>query len=142
MTFDLTGKVALVTGGGNGIGAACCRVLAVNGARIAVVDRDGAAAERVAREIGGGASAHALDVSDVEAFKRLADEIAAKAGGIGILLNSAGTITRQMIAAMPTADWDRVVAVNAVCPDPTATGFGGGQLPRPSSAQGGRTRSR
>jgi 3-oxoacyl-[acyl-carrier protein] reductase len=197
MTFDLTGKLALVTGGGNGIGAACCRVLAKTGTRIAVIDRDGAAAESIAREIGGGASAHALDVADADAFKQLADEIAAKAGGIDILVNSAGTITRQTIAAMPTADWDRVVAVNlrgpfngtqaviphmrkrgsgaivniasvagrrisfggganysaskagllgftrhaayelapdrirvnAVCPGPTATGFGGGQLP-------------
>ena len=197
MTIDLTGKVALVTGGGNGIGAACCRVFARAGARVAVIDRDGAAAESVAREIGGGAGAHALDVSDGDAFKRLAGEIAAKEGGIDILVNSAGTISRQTIAAMPTADWDRVIAVNlrgpfngtqaviphmkqrgggaivniasvagrrisfggganysaskagllgltrhaayelapdkirinAVCPGPTATGFGGGQVP-------------
>ena len=41
MTIDLTGKIALVTGGGNGIGAASCRALAEAGARIAVIDRDG-----------------------------------------------------------------------------------------------------
>src|SRR5205085_9163294 len=45
-------------------------------------------------------------------FKRLASDIAAQMGGIDILVNSAGTITRQTIAAMPAADWDRVVAVN------------------------------
>ena len=197
MAIDLTRKVALVTGGGNGIGAACCRSLAEAGARVAVIDRDGAAAESIAREVGGGVSAHVLDVSDGDAFKRLAAEIAAREGGIDILVNSAGTITRQTIAAMPTADWDRVIAVNlrgpfngtqaviphmktrgggaivniasvagrrisfggganysaskagllgftrhaayelapdkirvnAVCPGPTATGFGGGQLP-------------
>src|SRR5438067_10339211 len=112
MTIDLTGKIALVTGGGNGIGAASCRALAKTGARVAVIDRDGEAAEKVASEIGGGATGHALDVAEGEAFKRLASEIAARPGGIDILVNSAGTITRQTIAAMPSADWDRIIAVN------------------------------
>jgi 3-oxoacyl-[acyl-carrier protein] reductase len=197
MTADFSGKVVLVTGGGNGIGAASCRGFAKGGARVAVIDRDAAAAQSVAAEIGGGATGHALDVADGAAFARLAAEIAARAGGIDILVNSAGTITRQTIAVMPVADWDRVIAVNlrgpfngvqaviphmkargggaivniasvagrrisfggganysaskagllgftrhaayelapdrirvnAVCPGPTATGFGGGQLP-------------
>src|SRR5437763_7597361 len=112
MTIDLTGKIALVTGGGNGIGAASCRALAKAGARVAVIDRDGEAAAAVAAEIGAGATGHALDVSDGPAFARLAGDIAARAGGIDILVNSAGTITRQTIADMPAADWDRVLAVN------------------------------
>ncbi|HEX3952086.1 MAG TPA: SDR family NAD(P)-dependent oxidoreductase [Stellaceae bacterium] len=197
MAFDFAGKIVLVTGGGNGIGAASSRKFAAGGARVAVLDRDGAAAASVAAEIGGGASGHALDVSDGPAFAALAGEIAGKEGGIDILVNSAGTITRATIAAMPVADWDRIIAVNlrgpfngtqaviphmkkrgggaivniasvagrrisfggganysaskagllgltrhaayelapdqirvnAVCPGPTATGFGGGQLP-------------
>ncbi|HVC55565.1 MAG TPA: SDR family NAD(P)-dependent oxidoreductase [Stellaceae bacterium] len=112
MTFDFTGKIVLVTGGGNGIGAASSREFAAAGARVAVIDRDGDAALRVAAEIGNQASGHALDVADGDAFARLAGEIAAKAGGIDVLVNSAGTITRQTIAAMPVADWDRVIAVN------------------------------
>jgi NAD(P)-dependent dehydrogenase (short-subunit alcohol dehydrogenase family) len=112
MTADLTGKIVLVTGGGNGIGAASCRAFARVGARVAVIDHDGDAAARVAAEIGGGATGHALDVSDGAAFARLASEIAAQAGGIDVLVNSAGTITRQTIATMPVADWDRVIAVN------------------------------
>jgi NAD(P)-dependent dehydrogenase (short-subunit alcohol dehydrogenase family) len=112
MKIDLSGKIALVTGGGNGIGAASARALAQAGARVAVIDRDGDAAARVAAEIGDGAMSHALDVSDGEAFKRLASDVAAQAGGIDILVNSAGTITRQTIAAMPAADWDRIIAVN------------------------------
>ncbi len=116
MALDFAGKIVLVTGGGNGIGAASCRAFAAAGARVAVIDRDGAAAERVAAEIAAeiaaGASGHALDVADGPAFARLAADIAAKEGGIDVLVNSAGTITRQTIAAMPVADWDRVIAVN------------------------------
>jgi 2-keto-3-deoxy-L-fuconate dehydrogenase len=112
MTADFTGKIVLVTGGGNGIGAASSRAFAKAGARVAVIDRDGAAAESVAAEIGGGATGHALDVSDSAAFARLASDIAAREGGIDVLVNSAGTITRQTIAAMPVGDWDRIIAVN------------------------------
>src|SRR3954451_2405112 len=92
MTTDLTGKIVLVTGGGNGIGAASCRAFARAGARVAVIDRDGDAAARVAAEIGGGASGHALDVADGAAFAHLAAEVAAQMGGIDVLVNSAGTI--------------------------------------------------
>ena len=116
MAFDFAGKIVLVTGGGNGIGRACCRAFAAAGARVAVIDRDGAAAAQVAAEIGGDsahrASGHALDVADTAAFARLAADIAAAEGGIDVLVNSAGTITRQTIAAMPVADWDRIIAVN------------------------------
>src|SRR5437899_3261317 len=107
ITPDFSCKVVLVTGGGNGIGAASCRGFAKGGARVAVIDRAGAAANSVAAEIGGGATGHALDVADGAAFARLTSEIAAQAGGIDVLVNSAGTITRQTIAAMPVADWDR-----------------------------------
>jgi len=112
MPLDFTGKIVLVTGGGNGIGAASCRAFAGLGARVAVIDRDGDAAARLARELGNRASGHALDVADGAAFARLADDIATRDGGIDVLVNSAGTITRQTIAAMPAADWDRIMAVN------------------------------
>ena len=98
MPLDFAGKVVLVTGGGNGIGRASCRAFATAGARVAVIDRDGAAAERVAAEISNRASGHALDVADGEAFAKLADEIAAQEGGIDILVNCAGTTSRQTIA--------------------------------------------
>src|SRR5437016_4809934 len=112
MAFDFAGKIVLVTGGGNGIGGASCRGFAAAGARVAVIDRDGTAADRVAAEIGGAAKGYALDVADGPAFARLAADIAASEGGIDVLVNSAGTITRQTIAVMPAADWDRVIAVN------------------------------
>ena len=112
MASNFSGKIVLVTGGGNGIGAASSRAFAAAGAQVAVIDRDGAAALAVAREIGNAASGHTLDVSDGPAFAALAAEIAARAGGIDVLVNAAGTITRQTIAAMPGADWDRIMAVN------------------------------
>jgi 3-oxoacyl-[acyl-carrier protein] reductase len=112
MPRDFTGQVALVTGGGNGIGAAACRAFAAAGARVAVIDRDAAASETVAAEIGNAASAHVLDVADAAAFAKLAAAVAAKEGGIDVLVNSAGTISRQTIAKMPTEDWDRILAVN------------------------------
>ncbi len=115
MPEDFTGKVAVVTGGGSGIGAATCRAFAIQGAHVAVVDRDGAAAQRVAAEIAGNrgnATAHPLDVTDRQGFSALTAQIAAAAGGIDILVNGAGVTVRRMIAEMGAEDWDRVLAVN------------------------------
>src|SRR5438045_4392008 len=114
MAEDFAGKVAVVTGGGNGIGAATCRAFAAQGVRVAVLDRDAAAAQRVAGEIAGrgsNASAHGLDVADRAAFNAAASEIAAAAGGIDILVNGAGTTVPRMIPDMSAEDWDRVIAV-------------------------------
>src|SRR5438477_10404040 len=115
MTEDFAGKVAVVTGGGNGIGAATCRAFAAHGARVAVPNRAVAAAERVAGEVadrGGTATAHAIAVADRAAFNAAAAEIAETAGGIDILVNCAGTTVRRMIPDMSPEDWDRVIAVN------------------------------
>jgi len=115
MAEDFAGKIALVTGGGNGIGAATCRAFALAGAQVAVLDRDAAAAERVAAEITGSnryAAAYALDVADREAFAGLAEGITEAWGGIDILVNGAGATVRRMIGEMAAEDWDRVIAVN------------------------------
>lgn len=85
------------------------------GAFVAVVDRDAAAAGRVAGEIAGNrgnAAAHPLDVTDRAGFAALAADVAAKAGGIDILVNGAGVTVRRMIGEMGAEDWDRVIAVN------------------------------
>jgi NAD(P)-dependent dehydrogenase (short-subunit alcohol dehydrogenase family) len=115
MAEGFAGKVAVVTGGGNGIGAATCRAFAAQGARVAVLDRDASAAESVAGGIadrGGNATAHAVDVADRAAFHVAATKIAEAAGGIDVLVNGAGTTVRQLIRDMRPEDWDRVIAVN------------------------------
>ncbi|MBO0735735.1 MAG: SDR family oxidoreductase [Alphaproteobacteria bacterium] len=115
MSEAFAGKVVLVTGGANGIGAAACRAFARAGARVAVLDLAARAAEAVAAEItgrGGKATAHRLDVADRGAFTAVAAAIAEASGGIDILVNGAGTTVRRMIAEMGPEDWDRVISVN------------------------------
>ena len=115
MTEDFAGKVALVIGGGNGIGAATCRAFAAGGAQVAILDRDATSAERLAAEItsrNGHAAAYEIDVSDRAAFARLTEGITKAWGGIDILVNGAGTTVRRMIPDMSPEDWDRVIAVN------------------------------
>jgi 3-oxoacyl-[acyl-carrier protein] reductase len=112
---SLQGRRALVTGAAGGMGRATARVLAAEGASVAVVDLNGAGAEAAAQEMrdsGGQARAWALDVSDAAAVARVVDEIAATLGGLDILVNNAGISTYRPIAEAdyPQA-WQRALAV-------------------------------
>jgi NAD(P)-dependent dehydrogenase (short-subunit alcohol dehydrogenase family) len=80
----LTGKLALITGGGSGIGEGIARAMAENGASVIVADVNADGAARVAAAIGG--QHHVLDVSD----RAACDALAAKIGPISILVNNAG----------------------------------------------------
>ena len=81
-------RVAVVTGGGHGIGRALSRRLAADGAKVVVVDIEGDAAETVATEIGG--VAKQIDVSDEAAIERLVDEVEADVGPIDMFISNAG----------------------------------------------------
>ncbi|MBL8906413.1 MAG: glucose 1-dehydrogenase [Rhizobiales bacterium] len=113
--FRLDGSVALVTGGGSGIGKETCIAMAQAGATVRVIDRDGAAADAVAAEIagqGGRACADAADVSDEAAVENLFANVASEAGGIDILVNNAGMAIRKPSVELPRDDWEKVMAVN------------------------------
>ena len=88
MTDELTGRVALVTGGGRGIGAGIARELAGAGMRVAVAARTREQVEQVAGETGG--LALEVDVSDAESVQRMVDETQRELGPIDLLVNNAG----------------------------------------------------
>ncbi|MEO7370958.1 MAG: SDR family oxidoreductase [Ilumatobacteraceae bacterium] len=118
---QLDGRVALVTGGGRGIGRGISELLASEGATIAVnYRRDAtAAAETVAgiRERGGEASAHQASVDDPEACRQLVDSVVAEFGGLDILVCNAGIASRgNAVADTEPAEMMRVVAAHAFGP--------------------------
>jgi 3-oxoacyl-[acyl-carrier protein] reductase len=111
------GRRALVTGGGAGIGAATARKLAASGWRVAIFDRDAAAAERVATEIGeDGARAFPGDVTDPKAVGSALDGMAKHWGGIDDLVNNAGTWDHDPLLELSLERWQRVLAVNLLAP--------------------------
>jgi len=113
--FGLPGKVAIVTGGGAGIGRAACEHLAAAGAIVCVIDRNADKGEAVVAAIaakGGAATAFAVDVTDEDVMAATYDAIAETLGGIDVLVNNAGMAIRAPALDMPVADWDKVLAVN------------------------------
>ena len=113
--FDLGDRVAAVTGGGSGLGAAIAAGLAQAGAAIAVLDIDHARATEVATTIAaGGAVAvpFGCDVTDSHSVRAAAATIAAELGRVDILVNSAGTAFRSPAEEFPEEELDRVLAIN------------------------------
>jgi len=112
---SLQGRRALVTGAAGGMGRATARVLAAEGARVALVDLNAAAVESAAQEIrdgGGSAQAWALDVADAAAVLRVVDQIATALGGLDILVNNAGISVHRPIDEPDYAQaWERALAV-------------------------------
>jgi 3-oxoacyl-[acyl-carrier protein] reductase len=113
--FSLEGKVALVTGGGQGIGRTLCLALAQAGADVGVADILLAPAEQTATDIQAmGRKALAIEV-DVSQAKSARGMIATCLGGLGkldILVNNAGIFPIAVVATMSEADWDRVMDIN------------------------------
>ena len=110
--MKLRDRVAIVTGGARGIGAAICRRYAAEGARVVVADRLAPEAGALAAEIGNGALALPLDVTDRGSIESLVGETVRQAGGIDILVNNAGIFDLAPILDITEESYDRVFAVN------------------------------
>ena len=104
----LEGKTALVTGGASGIGAACCRRLAAEGAHVAVTDVNVDGAREVAGEISG--DAYELDVRSPDSVRAAVEQ----AGEIDVLVNNAGTDAFGFFVNTTPEMWDLVIGVNLV----------------------------
>jgi NAD(P)-dependent dehydrogenase (short-subunit alcohol dehydrogenase family) len=116
MTKVLEGKVALVTGGGSGIGEATAKALSAEGAIIALADVDLEGADRVVSEIinnGGHAKSYKLDISDDAAIGTVMTQIEKDFGGLHIAVNNAGIGgVLAPTADQSVSDWKRVISVN------------------------------
>ncbi len=109
MKFD--GKLAVVTGGASGIGAACARFLAGRGARVVIADRNMPAAELLASQLGG--KAVALDIGDAASVGTAATAIEGDLGPVSVLVNSAGVLQRTLPPdQLAINEWDFVVRID------------------------------
>lgn len=115
MDLGLTGKTAIVTGGGSGIGKAICFQLANEGAQVAVADLYRDRAETVAAEIeqtGARAIAIAADVSDARAVDELVTLVVQHWGALDVLVNNAGIILQAQTVDMTDAQWNKILTNN------------------------------
>jgi NAD(P)-dependent dehydrogenase (short-subunit alcohol dehydrogenase family) len=120
----LEGKLALITGGGSGIGEGIARAMAEHGARVIVADTNATGAKRVAGSIGDRAADFELDVANRSDCDAVARQIAGTYGAISILVNNAGIIRRGKLEAdTARADWDATMAVNLDGPYNMVTAF-------------------
>jgi D-sorbitol dehydrogenase (acceptor) len=110
--MKLEGKVAVVTGGARGIGAAICRRYADEGARVVVADILEGEAEALAGEIGRGAFGVALDVTRRPSINAMVERVVAEAGGIDILVNNAAIFDMAPLLEITEASYDKQFAVN------------------------------
>jgi pyridoxal 4-dehydrogenase len=129
--MKLEGRVAIVTGAGQGIGRAVAEKLRAEGASVVVADKNSQTAEKTAAEIGG--TAHVTDVSDPEQVSALIAAAASQFGTIDILVNDAAIVPFVPWEELDFAEWRRVMSVNidgvflmckAVYPHMKAAGYG------------------
>jgi len=113
--LSLTGRVAVVTGAGRGIGAATARLLAQAGAQVALVDRDAAGVTQTAEQIGvagGEALPFTNDVTDSFAVERTFDRVAEEWGRLDVLVNNAGTLREAPLEELTDDDFRDTLDVN------------------------------
>ena len=114
LSTSLRGSVALVTGAASGIGRASARLLAAAGARVALADRDADGAHALAREIGDGAAAFELDVTDRSAIDATFDAVATQLGVPDVLVSSAGIGACTAFWESDPDEFEYVLRVNLI----------------------------
>jgi 3alpha(or 20beta)-hydroxysteroid dehydrogenase len=112
----LEGRVAVVTGGASGQGAATCRLFASEGARVVAADIDVSAGEALAAELGDSSMFVRLDVSDEAGWEALAEQVMARWATIDVLINNAGMVNVAALIDFTRADFQRTLDINLVGP--------------------------
>jgi NAD(P)-dependent dehydrogenase (short-subunit alcohol dehydrogenase family) len=110
--FLLENQIAVVTGGGSGIGRGAALAFAAAGAHVVVLDADEAAVSQVADEIGTSGRAVVADVRDAEAIEQAFADVALSYGRVDVLFNNAGINRRHPSLELTRDEWNAVVAVN------------------------------
>jgi 3-oxoacyl-[acyl-carrier protein] reductase len=110
--LDLSGKMALITGGTRGIGLATCQAFADAGARVALCSRDGSKAQQVAAELGRGARGYACDVGLAPQVEAMVEAVEKDLGQIDVLVNNAGFTRDNLLFRISEEDWDQVIDTN------------------------------
>jgi NAD(P)-dependent dehydrogenase (short-subunit alcohol dehydrogenase family) len=133
MEQPLGDQIAIVTGAARGIGQAAAHRLALDGAHVALLDRDGAAAEEAARAIGRSASAHEVDITDEASVRAGVTEVLRAHDRIDVLVNNAGIYPHTPFGELTFEEWRRVLSTNldgtflmtkAVWPSMVERGYG------------------
>ncbi|MGV4792827.1 SDR family oxidoreductase [Rhizobium sp. F40D2] len=115
MTDRLKGKVAIISGGATGMGGAASKLFAAEGARVAIIDRNGEAAAETVKQIrdaGGEADCWTADVSDEAAVNSAVAGVEERYGAVTVLFNHAGTIVIKPFLETTLQEWDWLHAVN------------------------------
>jgi NAD(P)-dependent dehydrogenase (short-subunit alcohol dehydrogenase family) len=112
-TPDFANKVAIVTGGGSGIGEACATLIAERGGQVLIADRDLDNAKRVAEEIGDAAAVTEVDVSDPAACEAMVAHAVQTFGRLDVAVNNAGIGGQQALTGdFPLDSWENVISIN------------------------------
>jgi len=115
MDINLKDRVAVVTGGGSGLGEGIARALAAEGCKLCIFDRDASAAQQTALSLtatGIIAQSIAVDVGDPTAVENAFAKTLARFGRLDILVNAAGVISTGLVADLPVTEWQRIAQVN------------------------------
>ena len=111
----LKDKVAVITGGANGLGKATAILFSAHGAKVVIVDINQEAGDKVVTEIikeGGTASFEKTNISKSVEVNKMMDNVVAKYGGVDILINNAGILADARLVKMTEEEWDRVIDIN------------------------------